>query len=53
MHTPPHFKEDRIDVLHDLIDQARLVTLVTMGGARLDVFANEPAVNAKPPERDR
>ncbi len=31
MYTPPHFKEDRIDVLHDLIDQSRLATLVTLG----------------------
>ena len=32
MYTPPHFKEDRIEVLQGLIDQSRLTTLVTMGG---------------------
>ena len=31
MFTPPVFLEDRVPVLHDLMHQARLVSLVTMG----------------------
>ncbi|HXT79892.1 MAG TPA: FMN-binding negative transcriptional regulator [Acetobacteraceae bacterium] len=30
MYVPPHFKEDRIDVLHDAIRRAGLATLVTL-----------------------
>ena len=30
MYIPPHFNEDRIDVLHDAIRQGGLATLVTM-----------------------
>ncbi len=30
MYIPPHFNEDRIDVLHDAIGNAGLATLVTM-----------------------
>ena len=35
MYTPPHFREDRLPVLHHIIDQAGLATLVTVGGAGL------------------
>ena len=31
MYIPPHFKEDRIDVLHGLIQQHSLAALVTLG----------------------
>ncbi len=31
MYTPPHFKEDRLDVLQEMLDSARLATLVTLG----------------------
>ena len=36
MYVPPAFAEDRLPVLHDAIRQARLVTLVTMGGDGLE-----------------
>lgn len=32
MYRPPHFKEDRIEVLHGLIRDAPFATLVTLGG---------------------
>ena len=32
MFTPSHFIEDRLDVLHGMIDRSRLATLVTQGG---------------------
>jgi transcriptional regulator len=35
MYVPPHFKEDRLDVLHDAIREAGLATLVTLGSAGL------------------
>ena len=31
MYIPPHFREDRLEVLHDLIRQNSLATLVTLG----------------------
>ncbi len=31
LHTPPAFREDRVEVLHDLITRWRFATLVTMG----------------------
>ncbi|MFN0105154.1 MAG: FMN-binding negative transcriptional regulator [Bryobacteraceae bacterium] len=36
MYTPPHFREDRIDVLHSLIGQFPLATLVTTTPAGLE-----------------
>jgi transcriptional regulator len=36
MYVPPHFNEDRVDVLHDAIRQARLGTLVTIGEGGLE-----------------
>lgn len=36
MYVPPHFKEDRLPVLHDMIRQARLATLVTFGADGLE-----------------
>jgi len=31
MYNPPHFREERVEVLHQLIQQHRLATLVTLG----------------------
>ncbi len=36
MYVPPAFAEDRLPVLHDTIRQARLATLVTLGGDGLE-----------------
>lgn len=36
MYVPPAFNEDRLPVLHDAIRQARLATLVTLGGDGLE-----------------
>ena len=36
MYAPAHFREERLAVLHEAIGQARLATLVTMGGNGLD-----------------
>ena len=36
MYNPPHFKEDRVPVLHDAMRQAGLATLVTFGVDGLD-----------------
>jgi transcriptional regulator len=36
MYRPPLFREDRLSVLHDAIRQARLATLVTLGGDGLE-----------------
>jgi transcriptional regulator len=36
MYVPPHFREDRFEVLHDLIERTGLATLVTVGTAGLD-----------------
>lgn len=35
MYNPPHFREDRVPVLHDLIREHGLATLVTLGPAGL------------------
>jgi transcriptional regulator len=36
VYVPPAFNEDRLPVLHDAIRQARLATLVTLGGDGLE-----------------
>jgi|JI10StandDraft_1071094.scaffolds.fasta_scaffold195488_3 transcriptional regulator len=36
MHTPKHFEEPRVDVLHELMRRHSLATLVTMGGNGLE-----------------
>lgn len=36
MYTPPHFREDRLSVLHDAMRQARLATVVTLGSEGLE-----------------
>lgn len=36
MYNPSHFREERLDVLHQTIDQARLCSLVTLGSDGLD-----------------
>jgi len=36
MHTPRHFEEPRVDVLHELMRQHPLATLVVMGSAGLE-----------------
>ncbi len=36
MHTPKHFEEPRIEVLHDLIRKQSLATLVVMGSSGLN-----------------
>jgi transcriptional regulator len=35
VYVPPHFKEDRVPVLHEAIRQARIATFVTTGSAGL------------------
>ncbi len=35
MYVPPHFKEDRLPVLHEAIRQSRIATLVTLSSAGL------------------
>jgi transcriptional regulator len=35
MYVPPHFKEDRLPILHEAIGQSRLATLVTLSSAGL------------------
>jgi transcriptional regulator len=35
MYVPPHFKEDRLPVLHEAIRQSRVATLVTLSSAGL------------------
>jgi transcriptional regulator len=35
MYVPPHFKEDRLPVLHEAIRQSRIATLVTLSAAGL------------------
>ena len=35
MYVPPHFKEDRLPVLHDAIRRSRIATLVTLSSAGL------------------
>lgn len=36
MYRPPHFREDRLDVLHDLIESHRLGLFITHGAHGLD-----------------
>jgi len=36
MYVPPHFREKRLSVLHDLIERSGLATLVTVGPNGLD-----------------
>jgi len=36
MYTPLQFKEDRLPILHDLMQQARLASLITLGGEGLE-----------------
>lgn len=36
MYNPSHFREERLDVLHETIVQARLCSLVTLGSGGLD-----------------
>ncbi|WP_374384550.1 FMN-binding negative transcriptional regulator [Dongia sp.] len=36
MYNPSHFREERLDVLHEAITQARLCSLVTLGSDGLD-----------------
>jgi len=36
MYNPSHFREERLDVLHGAIREARLCSLVTLGGDGLD-----------------
>jgi transcriptional regulator len=36
MYAPAHFREERLAVLHEAIGQARLATLVTLGGGGLE-----------------
>lgn len=48
MYEPPHFKEERIDVLHDAIRQARLATLVTMTTSGLEATHLPMLVDAAP-----
>ncbi len=48
MYEPPHFKEERIDVLHAAIRQARLATLVTMTTSGLEATHLPMLVDAEP-----
>lgn len=48
MYEPPHFKEERIDVLHAAIRQARLGTLVTMTTTGLEATHLPMLVEAAP-----
>ena len=48
MYEPPHFKEERIEVLHDAIRQARLATLVTLTTGGLEATHLPMLVEAAP-----
>src|SRR6202140_1139702 len=48
MYVPPHFNEDRVDVLHDAIRQARLGTLVTIGEGGIEASHVPMLVDPEP-----
>ena len=48
MYEPPHFKEERTEVLHEAIRQVRLATLVTLTPAGLEATHLPMLVDAEP-----
>jgi transcriptional regulator len=48
MYLPPHFKEERVEILHDAIRQARLGTLVTFGEGGIEASHVPMLVDPEP-----
>jgi transcriptional regulator len=48
MYVPPHFNEERVEVLHDAIRQARIGTLVTIGEGGIEASHVPMLVDPEP-----